>query len=77
MTGRRDLLRRRQDHPARLGSTDGPPPVLPKNVDEGSIGFKTKRGFLEWDDQSIAKERARYEHALRKCLEICREEGIL
>jgi len=25
----------------------------------------------------MAKERARYEHALRKCLEIFREEGII
>jgi 3-hydroxybutyryl-CoA dehydrogenase len=60
-----------------LTNADGPPPVLQKNVDEGRIGFKTKRGFFEWDDQSIAKERARYEKALRKCLEIFREEGIL
>ena len=60
-----------------LSNADGPPPVLQKNVDEGRIGFKTKRGFFDWDDQSIAKERARYESALRKCLEIFREEGIL
>ena len=43
----------------------------------GRIGFKTKRGFFEWDDASIAKERARYERAIRKCLEIFKEEGIL
>lgn len=60
-----------------LSNADGPPPVLQRNVDEGRIGFKTKRGFFEWDDQSIAKERARYERALRKCLEIFREEGLL
>jgi len=60
-----------------LTNAPGPPPVLQRNVDEGRIGFKTKRGFFEWDDESIAKERARYEHALRKCLEIFREEGIL
>jgi 3-hydroxybutyryl-CoA dehydrogenase len=60
-----------------LTNAPGPPPILQKNVDEGRIGFKTKRGFFEWNDQSIAKERARYEHALRKCLEIFREEGIL
>jgi 3-hydroxybutyryl-CoA dehydrogenase len=59
-----------------LTNADGPPPILQKNVDEGRIGFKTKRGFLEWDDESIAKERARYERALRKCLEIFKEEGI-
>ena len=60
-----------------LTNADGPPPVLQRNVDAGRIGFKTKRGFFEWDDQSIAKERARYENALRKCLEIFKEEGIL
>jgi 3-hydroxybutyryl-CoA dehydrogenase len=60
-----------------LSNADGPPPVLQRNVDEGRIGFKTKRGFFEWDDASIAKERARYERALGKCLEIFREEGII
>ncbi len=60
-----------------LNNADGPPPVLQKNVDEGRIGFKTKRGFFEWNDESIAKERARYERALRKCLEIFKEEGIV
>lgn len=60
-----------------LSNADGPPPVLQRNVDEGRIGFKTKRGFFEWDDASMAKERARYERALRKCLEIFREEGIV
>ena len=60
-----------------LTNAPGPPPILQKNVDEGRIGFKTKRGFFEWDDESIAHERARYEKALRKCLEIFKEEGIL
>jgi 3-hydroxybutyryl-CoA dehydrogenase len=60
-----------------LSNAKGPPPMLQRNVDEGRIGFKTKRGFFEWNDESIAKERARYERALRKCLEIFREEGIL
>lgn len=60
-----------------LSNADGPPPILQRNVDEGRIGFKTKRGFFDWDDESIAKERARYERALRKCLEIFREEGIV
>ncbi|NDH61117.1 MAG: 3-hydroxyacyl-CoA dehydrogenase [Alphaproteobacteria bacterium] len=60
-----------------LTNADGPPPVLQRNVDEGRIGFKTKGGFFPWDDESIAKERARYERALRKCLEIFKEEGIV
>jgi 3-hydroxybutyryl-CoA dehydrogenase len=60
-----------------LTNAAGPPPVLQRNVDEGRIGFKTKRGFFDWDDATIAKERARYERALNKCLEIFKEEGIL
>ena len=60
-----------------LTNAPGPPPILQKNVDEGRIGFKTKGGFFPWDDASIAKERARYERALRKCLEIFSEEGII
>ena len=60
-----------------LNNSDGPPPVLQRNVDQGRIGFKTKGGFFDWDDASMAKERARYERALSKCLEIFREEGIL
>lgn len=60
-----------------LSKADGPPPVLQKNVDEGRLGFKTGRGFFDWDDASIAKEHARYERALRKCLEIFKEEGIV
>ena len=60
-----------------LCNEKGPPPVLQNNVDQGRIGFKTKRGFFDWNDESMAKERARYERALRKCLEIFREEGIV
>ena len=60
-----------------LTNAPGPPPVLQRNVDEGRIGFKTRGGFFDWDDASMAKERARYERALRKCLEIFREEGII
>ena len=60
-----------------LNNAKGPPPILQKNVDEGRIGFKTKQGFFKWDDESMARERARYERALRKCLEIFKEEGIV
>ncbi|MBN9488439.1 MAG: 3-hydroxyacyl-CoA dehydrogenase [Alphaproteobacteria bacterium] len=60
-----------------LCNADGPPPVLQRNVDQGRIGFKTKGGFFDWNDESIAKERGRYERALRKCLEIFKDEGIV
>ena len=66
-------LRREWHRPQKM-----PAPVMSKERSwEGRIGFKTKRGFFEWDDESMAKERARYERALRKCLEIFREEGIV
>ena len=51
--------------------------MLQKNVDEGRIGFKTKKGFFDGNDEAIAEERARYERALRKYLEILRDEGIV
>ena len=60
-----------------LCNEPGPPPVLQRNVDAGRLGFKTGRGFFEWTDESMAKERARYERALNKCLEIFRDEGIV
>lgn len=60
-----------------LCNADGPPPILQRNVDEGRIGFKTGRGFFDWNGQSIANERSRYERALRKCLEIFKDEGIV
>ncbi|MBV9835755.1 MAG: 3-hydroxyacyl-CoA dehydrogenase [Alphaproteobacteria bacterium] len=60
-----------------LSNADGPPPVLQKNVDEGRIGFKTGRGFFDWNPEKIAAERARYERALLKCMEIFKEEGVI
>jgi 3-hydroxybutyryl-CoA dehydrogenase len=60
-----------------LTNADGPPPVLQKNVDEGRIGFKTGHGFFPWTPETMAAERARYERALLKCMEIFKEEGII
>ncbi len=60
-----------------LCNEKGPPPVLQRNVDQGRIGFKTGRGFFDWTPETMANERTRYERALRKCLEIFREEGIV
>ena len=59
-----------------LTNADGPPPILQRNVDEGRIGFKTKRGFFEWDDESIAKKRARYERALPRVSKSSARKGL-
>jgi 3-hydroxybutyryl-CoA dehydrogenase len=53
-----------------------PAPLLQRLVARGDIGMKapSRRGFYDWDDASIARERKRYETALRKALAILRDE---
>ena len=52
-----------------------PSPTLARLVAEGRLGPKTGRGFWEWTEESAARERARYERALRAAAEVLREEG--
>jgi 3-hydroxybutyryl-CoA dehydrogenase len=52
-----------------------PSPTLARLVAEGRLGPKTGRGFWDWTAESAARERARYERALRKAAEALREEG--
>lgn len=42
-----------------------PPALLKRMADEGHTGMKAKRGFWEWTDESIVKEKARIERALQ------------
>lgn len=51
-----------------------PSPYMTGKVAQGHIGMKAKRGFYEWTDASIAKEKARFERALRGAMEILRRE---
>ena len=51
-----------------------PSPYMSERVAAGHIGMKAKHGFYEWDDESIAKERARYEAALIDAKEILDRE---
>lgn len=60
-----------------LVDADGPPPVLKDMVQSGRLGFRTKGGFFDWDDESIAAERERYQRAIDRCLDIFREEGLI
>ncbi len=39
------------------------------------IGMKVKKGFYDWTDESIAKEKARYEAALTGAMEILKKEN--
>jgi 3-hydroxybutyryl-CoA dehydrogenase len=52
-----------------------PSPTLQRLVAEGRLGPKTGRGFWEWTEESAARERARYERALRAAAKLLREEG--
>ncbi|HEY9447795.1 MAG TPA: 3-hydroxyacyl-CoA dehydrogenase NAD-binding domain-containing protein, partial [Burkholderiales bacterium] len=51
-----------------------PSPYMTDKVDAGHIGMKAKRGFYEWSDASIAREKARFETALRGAMEILKKE---
>lgn len=49
-------------------------PVMSDLVKAGHIGMKVKKGFYDWTDESIAKEKARYEAALAGAMEILKRE---
>jgi 3-hydroxybutyryl-CoA dehydrogenase len=44
-------------------------------VDRGHLGMKTKRGFWEWTDESIAKEKARIERCLQAGMDILKSNS--
>jgi 3-hydroxybutyryl-CoA dehydrogenase len=51
-----------------------PAPVVKKLVDQGRLGMKTRRGFWDWNDESMAKEKARIERALQAGFQILRSD---
>ena len=51
-----------------------PSPYMTDKVAAGHIGMKAKHGFYEWTDETIAREKARFETALRGAMEILRRE---
>jgi 3-hydroxybutyryl-CoA dehydrogenase len=58
-----------------LYSTTAYPPSVKAMVDKGHHGMKTKRGFWEWNDESIAKEKSRIERCLQAGMAILRSDG--
>ncbi len=48
-----------------LYNETAPPPLLKEMVDRGHLGMKAKHGFWEWNDEKLAKERARIERCLQ------------
>ena len=57
-----------------LYNNDGPPQFLKDMVDRGHIGMKAKRGFWEWTDEEIAKEKAAIERRLQAGMAILKDE---
>jgi len=53
-----------------------PSPLMRQLVERGECGMKSpsRKGFYQWDDASIAREKARYQRALAAALRILRDE---
>jgi len=49
-----------------IESSPGPAPILKEKVAKGELGFKTKKGFQEWNDEKIERSRRKLlEHLIR------------
>jgi len=57
-----------------LYSTPEYPAAVKAMVEKGRLGMKTKRGFWEWTDESIAREKARIERCLQAGMEILKSD---
>lgn len=57
-----------------LYNNDRPPRFLQEMVERGDIGMKAKRGFWEWTDEAIAKEKAAIERRLQAGMAILKNE---
>ncbi|HYC47145.1 MAG TPA: 3-hydroxyacyl-CoA dehydrogenase family protein [Burkholderiales bacterium] len=57
-----------------LYKNDSPPPMLKALVDKGHLGMKTKRGFWEWTDEAIAKQKGRIEKSLQAGMQILKND---
>ncbi|HEX2826475.1 MAG TPA: 3-hydroxyacyl-CoA dehydrogenase NAD-binding domain-containing protein [Burkholderiales bacterium] len=57
-----------------LYKNDAPPPIVKELMDKKQLGMKTKKGFWDWDDARIAKEKARIEKALQAGMEILKSD---
>lgn len=57
-----------------LHNETAPAPVVKNLIDKGHFGMKARRGFWEWSDESMAKEKARIERALQAGFQILRSD---
>ena len=52
-----------------------PAPIVKALIDRGHLGMKTKRGFWQWTDESIAREKARIERCLQAGMDVLKSDG--
>ena len=57
-----------------LSNASAPPEMFRKMVEKGEIGMKTKKGLWSWSDETVAREKAKYEKALHAGFEILQSE---
>jgi 3-hydroxybutyryl-CoA dehydrogenase len=59
-----------------LANNTEPSPLMRNLVRNGDFGVKSpsRKGFYDWDDAGIAHEQARYQAALKKAMQILRDE---
>lgn len=59
-----------------LHTNTTPSPVMQNMVNNGDFGVKSasRKGFYDWDEATIAREQARYQRALKKAMQILRDE---
>ncbi len=58
-----------------LYSEKAPPAILREMVERGDLGMKKRRGFWQWNDDSLARERARIERCLQAGMEILKSDS--
>lgn len=59
-----------------LSNNTEPSPLMRNLVKNGDFGVKSasRKGFYDWDEAGIAREQARYQTALKKAMQILRDE---
>ena len=57
-----------------LHAEKGPPALLKQMMERKHLGMKTRRGFWEWNDESVAREKNRIEKALQAGMEILKAD---
>lgn len=57
-----------------LHAEKGPPAMLKAMIERNHLGMKTRRGFWEWTDESVAREKNRIERTLQAGMQILKED---